>query len=145
RTPTALWQNQGQLALIDNDGVVLDRVPVDKMPDLPLLIGAGANGKAEALAQLMDSVPTLKPQLASATWVGGRRWDLSFQSGETVALPEGASAAQASLQKFAKLDRSSGLLGRGLVRIDLRVPGKMVVRLPRTPGEAIVPDSVQEG
>ena len=31
----------------------------------------------------MAAVPTLKPQLASATWVGGRRWDLNFQSGET--------------------------------------------------------------
>ena len=49
RTPAALWQNQGQLALIDNEGVMLDRVPVDKMPDLPLLIGPGANGEAEEL------------------------------------------------------------------------------------------------
>ena len=41
--------------------------------------------------------------------------------------------------KFVKLDRASGLLGRGLVRFDLRVPGKMIVRLPRSPGEAIAP------
>src|SRR6185503_826245 len=76
RKPAALWQNQGQLALIDSEGVVLDRVPVDKMPDLPLLIGPGANAQEQDLAQLMSDVPTLKPQLASATWVGGRRWDL---------------------------------------------------------------------
>src|SRR5205085_9689936 len=145
RTPTALWQNQGQLALIDNDGVVLDRVPVDKMPDLPLLIGAGANGKAEALAQLMDSVPTLKPQLASATWIGGRRWDLNFQSGETVALPEGENAARAALAKFAKLDKSTGLLGRGIVRFDLRVPGKMIVGLPRAPCTPIEPETQSQG
>lgn len=139
RTPAALWQNQGQLALIDPDGVVLDRVPVDKMPDLPLLIGAGANGQAEQLGRIMAVVPTLKPQLASGTWVGGRRWDLNFQSGETIALPEGETAAKAALTKFAKLDKSSGLLGRGIVRFDLRVPGKMIVRLPRAPGEPIAP------
>jgi cell division protein FtsQ len=144
RTPSALWQNQGQLALIDKEGVVLDRVPVDKMPDLPLLIGPGANGQAEQLGRLMDTVPTLKPQLASATWVGGRRWDLNFQSGETVALPEGEGDARAALTKFAKLDKSSGLLGRGVLRFDLRVPGKMVVRLPRAPGEPIAPPA-QEG
>ena len=46
---------------------------------------------------LMASVPTLKPQLASATWVGGRRWDLNFQSGETVSLPEGEQAARVAL------------------------------------------------
>ena len=137
RSPTGLWQNQGQLALIDSEGVVLDRVPIDKMPDLPLLIGPGANRRSEELGRLMTAVPTLKPQLASATWVGGRRWDLSFQSGEQVALPEGDDTARTALQKFAQADRSTGLLGRGIVRFDMRIPGKMIVRLPRAPGEPI--------
>jgi cell division protein FtsQ len=140
RTPAALWQNQGQLALIDSEGVMLDRVPVDKMPDLPLLIGPGANGEAQELGRLMNAVPTLKPQLASATWVGGRRWDLNFQSGEAVALPEGEVTARTALIKFARLDKSAGLLGRGVLRFDLRNPGQMTVRLPRSPGEPIIPD-----
>lgn len=145
RSPAALWQNQGQLALVDSDGVVLDRVPVDKMPDLPLLIGSGANGQARGLDRIMASVPTLRPQLASATWVGGRRWDLNFQSGETVALPEGENQARDVLGKFARLDKSSGLLGRGILRFDLRKPGQMTVRLPRAPGEPIAPEPQQQG
>ena len=144
RRPAALWQSQGQLALIDSEGVVLDRVPVDRMPDLPLLIGAGANSQEEELSSLMADVPTLKPQLASATWVGGRRWDLNFQSGETVALPEGYQAAHAALDKFARADKQNGLLGRGMVRFDLRVPGKMIVRLPH-PLEPAKPAPPQEG
>jgi cell division protein FtsQ len=145
RSPAALWQDKQRLALIDSEGVVLDRVPVDRMPDLPLLIGPGANAKARELNRLMAEVPTLKPQLASATWIGRRRWDLAFQTGETVALPEGEAAARQALAKFAKVDRSSGLLGRGLVRFDLRVPGQMIVRLPRAPGEAIAPEAPAEG
>jgi cell division protein FtsQ len=145
RQPEALWQDKQRLALIDGEGVVLDRVRVDQMPDLPLLIGAGANARARELDRLMESVPTLKPQLASATWIGQRRWDLAFQTGETVALPEGEGAARHALTRFAKVDRSSGLLGRGLVRFDLRVPGKMIVRLPRAPGEAIAPEALAEG
>jgi cell division protein FtsQ len=137
RTPAALWQNEGQLALIDSEGVVLDRVPVDKMPDLPLLIGPGANGQERQLGRLMAAVPTLKPQLASASWVGGRRWDLAFQSGEVVALPEGEGTAREVLTRFARLDKQSGLLGRGYVRFDLRKPGQMTVRLKRSPGEPI--------
>ena len=137
RQPAALWQNRQQLSLIDAEGNVLDRVPVDQMPDLPLLIGPGANQRAEELNRLMAKVPTLKPQLASATWIGQRRWDVSFQSGETVALPEGEQAAADALVKFAKMDRSAGLLGRDIKRIDLRVPGKMIVRLPRAPGEML--------
>ena len=145
REPAALWQDKQQLSLIDSEGVVLDRVPVDKMPDLPLLIGPGANAQAQALNALLADVPTLKPQLASATWVGRRRWDLNFQSGETVALPEGERPASAALTRFAKMDRSSGLLGRGILRFDLRIPGKMIARLPRAPGEEIAPETPSEG
>lgn len=144
RKPAALWQSQGQLALIDSEGVVLDRVPVDRMPDLPLLIGPGANSQEEELSSLMADVPTLRPQLASATWVGGRRWDLNFQSGETVALPEGYQAARVALDKFARADKQNGLLGRGMVRFDLRVPGKMIVRLPHDV-EPAKPAPPQEG
>lgn len=139
RKPAALWQSQGELALIDSDGVVLDRVPVDRMPDLPLLIGPGANAQAHELASLMAAVPTLKPQLASATWVGGRRWDLNFQSGETVALPEGDAAARDALVRFARADKQSSLLGHGILRFDLRVPGKMIVRLPHAVEPAAPP------
>ncbi|MEA3079492.1 MAG: cell division protein FtsQ, partial [Sphingomonadales bacterium] len=152
RRPAALWQSQGRLALIDNQGVVLDRVPVDKMPDLPLLIGPGANGEEQQLSRLMASVPTLKPQLASATWVGLRRWDLSFQSGEAVLLPEGETQATAALAHFARHDRSEGLLGRGIVQFDLRnwpSTRQMTVRLPRAPGEPLArapaPAPAQEG
>jgi cell division protein FtsQ len=146
RSPAALWQSEGRLALIDHEGVVLDRVPVDKMPDLPLLIGPGANSQEQQLSRLMAAVPTLKPQLASATWVGGRRWDLNFQSGETLALPEGEEAAKAALTRFTRLDKDTGLLGRGIVRFDLRVPGKMIVRLPRAPGEPLeLPPPHQQG
>lgn len=144
RTPAALWQDDQRLSLIDAEGVVLDRVPVSQMPDLPLLIGKGANRHSVALEQLLDKAPALKAQLVSATWVGQRRWDLSFQSGETVSLPEGDALASAALVKFAKMDKSAGLLGRGIVRFDLRIPGKMTVRLPREPGEPIVPEPVSE-
>jgi len=144
RDPAALWQDEDRLTLIDKEGVVLDRVPVSQMPDLPLLIGKGANAQAVTLEQLLDKVPALKAQLVSATWIGERRWDLSFQSGETVLLPEGASAASSALIHFAKMDKSAGLLGRGILRFDLRIPGKMTVRLPREPGEPIVPQPETE-
>jgi len=144
RTPAALWQNDEGLSLIDAEGVVLDRVPVSRMPDLPLLVGKGANAQAVPLERLLDKVPALKAQLVSAKWIGQRRWDLSFQSGETVLLPEGEAAATSALAKFAKMDKSAGLLGRGILRFDLRIPGKMTVRLPRDPGEPIAPQPVSE-
>ena len=144
RKPAALWQDEDRLTLIDAEGVVLDRVPVSQMPDLPLLIGKGANVQATALDRLLSRTPALKAQLVSATWVGERRWDLAFQSGETIALPEGEQASSSALTRFAKMDKSAGLLGRGILRFDLRIPGKMTVRLPREPGEPIVPEPASE-
>ena len=111
RMPAALWQDDRRLSLIDAEGVVLDRVPVSHMPDLPLLIGPGANAQAVPLEQLLAQVPTLQPQLVSATWVGQRRWDLNFQSGETIALPEGEAAGAArrlQIRQARQVGRAAG-------------------------------------
>lgn len=130
REPVAVWQNGGKLSLIDVDGVVLERVDGRSMPDLPLVVGPQANKETRALQALMASAPALKPLLAGATWVGNRRWDLRFQSGETLALPEGTSTAAAALMKFAQLDGVNRLLGRGIVRFDMRDPSRFVLRMP---------------
>ena len=144
RSPAALWQDGNRLSLIDAEGHVLDKVAVTRMPDLPLLVGAGANGQARRLDALLGKVPTIKAQLVSASWVGQRRWDLAVQTGETIALPEGQAAAETALAKFAEKDKSAGLLGRGIKRFDLRKAGQMTVRLPRGPGEPIIPEMPSE-
>ena len=43
RKAAAVWQHQGQLMLIDNEGVLLEPVSADAMPDLPLVVGPNAN------------------------------------------------------------------------------------------------------
>jgi len=130
RDPVAVWQHGGKLSLIDVDGVVLESVDGRSMPDLPLVVGPYANKETRALQALMASAPALKPLLAGATWVGNRRWDLRFESGETLALPEGTATAAAALMKFAQLDGVNRLLGRGIVRFDMRDPSRFVLRLP---------------
>lgn len=137
RRPAAIWQHNQRLALIDMDGVVLEAVRLDAMPDLPLLIGPAANLHAGELARLTLAAPNLRPALAGASWVGGRRWDLRFQSGEVLALPEGEAAARKALTKFASMDQSVQLLGKGYVRIDMRDPRRMLIRLPGDPGSTV--------
>ena len=141
RRPTAIWQFQQRLSLIDQRGVVIAPVDVAAMPDLPLLIGPGANTRVADLGVLMEKAPSLKPMLAGANWVGGRRWDLRFQSGETLALPEGEQASGDALADFARRDASHRLLGQGFVRFDMRVPGRIVVRVSKEPGRSITDDA----
>ncbi|MBS0479790.1 MAG: cell division protein FtsQ/DivIB [Proteobacteria bacterium] len=128
RTPAAVWQNQGQLSLIDRDGVYLEPVSADAMPDLPLVIGPGADRQEPAFQTLMAAAPALKPRVRAATWVGNRRWDLLFDTGETLSLPEGDAEAAKALKLFAEKDGTSKLLGSGYVKFDLRDPTRMVVR-----------------
>ena len=139
REPAAIWQDRERLSLVDGEGVVLGKVKLSELPDLPLLVGAGANAHSRELDSLLAVAPTLRPQMESAAWVGGRRWDLKFQTGETITLPEGDRDAKTALAKFAKLDKSQGLLGRGIIRFDLRVPNQMIVRLPQVPDDAPKP------
>jgi cell division protein FtsQ len=137
RRPAAIWQYNRQLALIDMDGVVLEPVRLNAMPDLPLVIGPAANRHAAELGRLVDAAPQLKPIIAGATWIGGRRWDIRFQSGETLALPEGEQAAKRALARFATMDQATQLLGRGYPRFDMRIPGKFIVRVSSQPGGGV--------
>lgn len=139
RQPAAVWQNGGRLSLVDASGIELGPISADALPDLPLVVGPEANKRTEALAQLMDAAPALKPMLAGATWVGSRRWDLRFQSGEQLMLPEGEAEAAAALVNFARMDGVDRLLGRGVLRFDMRDPSRFVLRLPPGQKEASAP------
>jgi cell division protein FtsQ len=138
RVPAAIWQYQGRLALIDKDGVVLAPVDPQTMPDLPLLIGPGANGHAVQLNALLAAAPRLKPMIAGATWIGDRRWDIRFASNEVLSLPEGDDAAAHALVKFDRMDQTGQrLLGAGFVHFDMRLPDKFVVRVSSEPGHQV--------
>ncbi|MGE4322490.1 MAG: cell division protein FtsQ/DivIB [Sphingobium sp.] len=153
REPVAIWQHNGRLHLIDVGGAVLQPVSAGAMPDLPLVVGPNANRQTAGLNRLMENAPALKPMLAGATWVGNRRWDLRFQSGETLSLPEGDASSATALVNFARMDGVNRLLGRGIVKFDMRDPDRFVLRLPDGRGGgklsesqgADVPASGEEG
>ena len=128
RNPAAVWQRGGTLSLIDDQGVVLQNVPAGKTAGLPMLNGEGANKQAVALSELINQAPSLKPQIAGASWIGNRRWDFTFKTGETLSLPEGEVAAAKALLNFARMDGIQRLLGRDIIHFDLRDPSRMYLR-----------------
>lgn len=139
RQPVAVWQHKGELALIDADGVLLERIRADGLPPLPLLVGEGANKQMRAFEALMAGTPALRPLVKAASWIGDRRWNLLFATGETLVLPE--ENAQAALLKFAELDSNRRLLGQGLLRFEMRDPTRLVVRRPGPGGTPAVTDT----
>jgi cell division protein FtsQ len=128
RVPVAVWQHRGELRVIDLAGEPLPVADVEAYRHLPLLVGTGANKEAKALLAMLRAEPELAESTLAAIRVGARRWDLRLATGETVSLPEG-EAAESALRRFAALDRAQPLRGQGFLRLDLRVPDRLVVRL----------------
>jgi cell division protein FtsQ len=136
RKPAAVWQREGKYSLIDTDGIVLQNVKSGEAGELPVLNGTDANRHAVALNELLDKATALKAQVAGASWIGNRRWDLRFKSGETLALPEGEKAAAEALLNFARMDGIHRLLGRDLIHFDLRDPDRAYFRKAPKPEPA---------
>lgn len=128
RKPTAIWQRDGKYSLIDAEGTVLQNVQASEGGELPVLNGVDANRHTVALNELLDKASALKSQVAGASWIGNRRWDLRFKSGETLALPEGEKAAAEALLNFARMDGIHRLLGRDIIHFDLRDPERAYFR-----------------
>jgi cell division protein FtsQ len=128
RKPAAVWQRDGKYSLIDAEGIVLQNVAAGEAGELPLLNGTDANRHAVALNDLLDNATALKAQVVGASWIGNRRWDLRFKTGETLALPEGEKAAAEALLNFARMDGIHRLLGRDLIHFDLRDPERAYFR-----------------
>jgi cell division protein FtsQ len=135
RQPIAIWQAGGRYRLIDGREPPLPWVEDERFRALPLVVGVGADAAAPGLLRLLADHPRLSSSLVGATRVGGRRWDLLLTSGEIVSLPEDP-AARPALARFTAADSKSPLLGQGFVRIDLRIPGQMAIRLSPEAREA---------
>ncbi len=132
RKPAAVWQHNQKLSLVDGHGIVLEQVSAETMPtDLPLVIGPDANKQSAAMAALVNHAPRLKPMISGATWVGNRRWDLRFHTGEVLALPEGEAEAGSALLAFANKDAQHPLLGKGYARFDARDSTHLYIKLVR--------------
>lgn len=132
RKPVAIWQHQRRLAVIDMYGRVLETERVQQFMKLPLVVGPEANEHTMSLFSLLSIHPELRARMDAATWVGGRRWDLRFRSGELLMLPEGEDASRKALERFAELERNTGLLGRGFARFDMRQEDRIYTRRAAT-------------
>jgi cell division protein FtsQ len=137
RNPIALWQVEGQMAVIDETGAVIAGARPEDFAGLTLVVGPDAPIHTAGLLHLLDSEPELRRRVVAAVRVGGRRWNLRFHGGTDVRLPE-TGAAEAWAQ-FARIERQHGVLQRDVDSIDLRQPDRLVVRT--APDEDPPPES----
>jgi len=129
RQPLAIWQHDGQAALVDHLGKTIQRSGLDAFAHLPLIIGDGAPEHAAQLIDLLQTYPAVAQAIEAAVRVSERRWNLRLRNGIDVRLPElNLSAALTRLDDF---QREHALLDRDVVAVDLRVPDRLIVRVGR--------------
>ncbi|MGB0671359.1 MAG: cell division protein FtsQ/DivIB [Rhodospirillales bacterium] len=136
REPLALWQNEGAFRVIDSEGEALEGVDPGLFSKLPRVVGAEAARTAPQLFAMLAEEPALAGRVQAAIRVGGRRWNLVLDGGIDVRLPEEDAAGAWS--RLADYDRTHSVLTRDVQVLDLRLPDRLIVRMP---GD--VPDPVE--
>jgi cell division protein FtsQ len=69
--------------------------------------------------------------MAGADYVGERRWNVTFDNGIVVKLPE--ENPELAWRVLGTLEKRDRILERRIAIIDLRLPDRMFVELPSAP------------
>ena len=134
REAFALWQREGKVAVIAADGTVLGAKVEPRLAALPFVVGNGAAVKARDFLAVLDRYPSLRDQVRASILVADRRWNLRLKNGIDVRLPD--TDVERALETLARLDRDKHLLSRDITAVDLRLPGRLVVRLSDAAAQA---------
>jgi cell division protein FtsQ len=126
RRPMALWQRQGKFSLIDTDGQVIKLKRIARFGGLIVVVGRDAPAHAANLFETLATQPLLAKRVKAAVRVGGRRWNLHLANKVSIRLPE--NETKMAWRQLADMEKEHGLLERGLVSVDLRLPDRIVVR-----------------
>jgi cell division protein FtsQ len=134
RTAFALWQQDGRLSVIADDGAVLEPYMSRRFVSLPLVVGKGADTRARDFLALLDRYPQVRSQTKAAIYVGERRWNLRLKDGLDIRLPE--NDVGNALAVLSKLDKEERLFSRDITVVDMRLPDRLTVQLSEDAGKA---------
>jgi cell division protein FtsQ len=138
RKPLALWQHGGKLELIDREGAVIPVTRLDRFAKLPMVVGDSAANHAAELLDMLATEPDLASRVSAAIRVGDRRWNLRVDNAIDVLLP--ADSPGSAWTQLARLERSSAILKRDVLVVDVRLPDRLVLRVnPEVPKETPAP------
>lgn len=130
RTPHAVLRKADRFVLIDDTGHELGPVSRKNVGGKLIVSGPGAGQQVVALGHLLEAAPALKPRVQEAEWIGNRRWNLTFRTGQVLALPEGDRESAGALVTFARLDGTNRLIGGKVTAFDMRAGDRIYMRVP---------------
>lgn len=127
RVPFAIWQQDGHVQVIAEDGTAIEDLRDPRFLRLPHVVGPDANLRAKEFVALLDQVPELRDQIRAGILVSKRRWTIKLQNGVDVLLPE--IEPEKALRTFASMEKQHGLTRKAVLAIDLRLPDRIAMRL----------------
>ncbi len=130
RVPHAILKKPDRYVLIDISGEELATINPKTSPETLIVSGPGVAKRMDDLKLLFEATPAIEAQVKAARWVGNRRWDFTFASGQVLALPEGKLRSIKALEDFAKLDGQYRLIGGKVTSFDMRNPPRIYMREP---------------
>ena len=134
RSAFALWQQDGRLSVIADDGAVLEPYVSRRFLSLPLVVGKGAETRARDFLALLARYPQVRAATKAAIFVGERRWNLRLKDGLDIRLPE--NDVGNALAALSKLDKEEKLFSRDIVAVDMRLPDRLTVQLSEDAAKA---------
>ena len=134
RTAFALWQQDGKISVIADDGAVLEPYLSHRFVSLPLVVGKGAEAQARDFLALLARYPQVRAATKAAVFVGERRWNLRLKDGVDIRLPE--NDVSGALAALSRLDKEDQLFSRDIVAVDMRLPDRLTVQLSEDAAKA---------
>jgi cell division protein FtsQ len=125
RKPIAFWQNASQLYLVDEEGTLIFEENLKPFSNLIILIGDDAPLYASSLLEVLKTDERIFKKVSSAIRIGERRWNIRFENGLEVKLPE--ENIEQSWQYVIKLCKDKHLLESGITVLDLRLSDKLFI------------------
>ena len=119
RKPVAIQRLGTRLLLIDARGVKVDEIlSRSQRPDLPLLVGKGAEKWVDEALHLLLETKGLLPRVRGLVRVGERRWDIILNRNQMIFLPE--KKPLNAIRKIISLQEGQKILDRNISYLDFR-------------------------
>lgn len=122
RVPIAIWQINGQVFLIDQEGYKITN-NIGSFSNLLHVVGSDANIYTSKLIQDLAKHPELAKKIISSVRYGGRRWNLNLEQGIAVKMPD--LRFEHALDYLAGLDMKNILFNQNYKIVDLRDSSKV--------------------
>ena len=127
RDEFALWQSDGQIFVVAQDGKPIDVLRDERFVNLPFVVGEGANERVAEFQRIVDAAGDFKSKIRAGVLVTNRRWNVKLTTGVDVKLPE--QNPEGAMAALARLSRTQQIADKDVISIDMRVPGRIAARL----------------